>query len=330
LRLEPGGLVCQFAPISFLTTDQFRSVVRTFLDVFPHSVLWYNTAELLLIGSRDGDPRLTEPRLRLVESDPKIRADLAYSHWDGETYWMNRPAVLVGGYLCGPRALAELAAGAPLLRDDRPVLEYAARNAISEHGLEIPTLRLLRKHLGAVEEILDQDPGPREREAIHAVREHNLADLACAVLIRRIEGEMAVGHYDAVLPLAREAQRANPLNHQAHRIAGGALLRLGRLSEAEREFEAALRLKADDALALQGLAAVAQLTGRHEEAISSYRKALELLPEDPSTHNQLGASLGQLGRLAEAEREFAEAARLDPNDLSARDNLNRVRAAMRR
>ena len=243
---------------------------------------------------------------------------------------MNRPAVLVGGYLCGSRALAELSGGAPLLRDDRPVLEYAARNAISEHGLEIPTLRLLRRHLGAVEEILDHDTGPNERAASHAVREHNLADLACAVLIRRIESDVAAGRFDAVLALAREAQRANPLNHQAHRIAGGALIQLGRIPEAQLEFDAALRLRADDALALQGMAAVAHLTGRHEEAVSYYRRALELLPEDASCHNRLGAALVQLGRLAEAKREFAEAARLDPTDVSARNNLNQVQAALRR
>jgi spermidine synthase len=329
-RLETGGLVSQYLPIPFLTTDQFRSVVATFLDVFPHSVLWYNTSELLLIGSRDRDPVLAEGRLRLLESDAKIHADLAFSHWDGEPHWLNRPEVLAGGYLCGSRSLAALSEGAPLLHDDRPELEYSARNRSTVWRSLRSTLDLLRRHLGPVDEILDHDPGPDALAASQSVREHNLADVICAALLRRIEGDVAAGHTGGVLALAREAQRINPLNHQAHRVAGATLLQLRRMPEAQVEFEAALRLRADDDLALQGMGAAAQLTGRHEEAVSYYRRALELLPEDTSSRNELGAYLEQLGRLDEAEREFAEVARLDSTDVQARNNLNRVRAALKR
>jgi len=57
-RLTPTGVFSQFVPIGFLRPDQLRMVVRTFLEVFPQSLLWYNRSELLLIGTR-GD-RLTE------------------------------------------------------------------------------------------------------------------------------------------------------------------------------------------------------------------------------------------------------------------------------
>jgi hypothetical protein len=37
-------------PLPFLSIDAFRSVVATFRDAFPHSVIWYNTSEVLLLG----------------------------------------------------------------------------------------------------------------------------------------------------------------------------------------------------------------------------------------------------------------------------------------
>ena len=38
-RLNPGGILSQLVPLPFLTPDSLRSVVATFLAVFPQSVL---------------------------------------------------------------------------------------------------------------------------------------------------------------------------------------------------------------------------------------------------------------------------------------------------
>ena len=52
-RLRPGGIVCQFLPIEFFGQAEFRTLIATFCNSFSHSMLWYNTTELLLIGSTD-------------------------------------------------------------------------------------------------------------------------------------------------------------------------------------------------------------------------------------------------------------------------------------
>ncbi len=125
-HLRPGGLLSQFVPLPFLSPDEVCSVVATFLTAFPQATLWYNTAELLLIGSLDTPPMLRPERLAQVTSSPAIAADLQFSLWGGPAQWLVRPEVLLGGFLAGPDALAALSAGAPVYRDDRPVLEYAA------------------------------------------------------------------------------------------------------------------------------------------------------------------------------------------------------------
>ena len=60
----PAGMVAQFVPLGFLTEASFESAVATFLETFPAAGLWYNTQELLLIGSVDKAPRLNLDRLR--------------------------------------------------------------------------------------------------------------------------------------------------------------------------------------------------------------------------------------------------------------------------
>ena len=72
-RLNPGGILAQFVPSLFFTTEQFRSVLRTFLDIFPQSALWFNSSEFLLIGINDERLKLhsaTLERLSVQQSYP--------------------------------------------------------------------------------------------------------------------------------------------------------------------------------------------------------------------------------------------------------------------
>jgi len=139
-RLTKDGLACQFVPLGFFTEDEFRSVVRSFLEVFPQSTLWFNKyAECILIGNSTNQPLLTKKRLELLQSDSKIHADLDYSHDDTPWLFMNRQDVFAANYLMGPERLYKLTFDAPLYNDDRPILEYqTARNIYAQtrfHGV---------------------------------------------------------------------------------------------------------------------------------------------------------------------------------------------------
>ena len=125
-RLQPGGLLTQLVSIPSLTTDQFRGVIKTFLDAFPQSVLWYNSSDLLLIGVNDADFKLSRTALERLSSNKVVDQDLRYTFWGGPQHWLNQYPVFLGGYLAGPDELAELASGARLYRDNLPVLDYAA------------------------------------------------------------------------------------------------------------------------------------------------------------------------------------------------------------
>jgi spermidine synthase len=116
-RLNPGGVLAQFVPSLFFTTDQFQSVLRTFLDTFPQSALWFNSSELLLIGINSEQLKVPSTALDRLSSNNRIHQDLSYGYWEGSQNWLNRPSVLLAGHLIGPPGLDELAGGARLYRD---------------------------------------------------------------------------------------------------------------------------------------------------------------------------------------------------------------------
>ena len=53
-RLRPNGLMAQWWPLPTQNDEDSRSLVRSFLDVFPHVTAWSTELhEVLLIGSAD-------------------------------------------------------------------------------------------------------------------------------------------------------------------------------------------------------------------------------------------------------------------------------------
>lgn len=274
-RLKPGGLLSQFVPIGFLSPDAFRSVIASFLAVFPQSTLWYNTTEFLLIGANADRFTLDPRRLDLLSANPRVRDDLSFGHWGGRDLWLNQPRVFLGAYLCGPQALAELASGAARYRDDRPVLEYATTRADAVQGAELAILDLLRPRLEPVEALLPSLEAlpAAERDAIPEIRRRNLGQIVSNAVLRRVE---TADTFEQAAAILEEALRANPDNAKANRVLGDALASRDRLDEAIPRYAHALEMRPDDPLARRGIAIALHRSGRPAEAIPHYRAALEL------------------------------------------------------
>jgi spermidine synthase len=320
-RLNPGGVVSQFVPLPFFTTDQFRAVVRTFTEVFPGSFLWYNTSELLLIGAEGSAPRVDPGRLTGLLASEALQEDLAYSHWGGPDVWLRKPEVFLAGFLMGPKGLAEIGAGADLLSDDRPILDYATRDVLERDVRESPNLELLRRHLEPVGRYALPHVGEDLADAIERIREKNLDDVNAAAMVRQATLWIPTGDDVRIASLLSEALRWNPENFDALRMLGDARALQGRFEEALSLYERAVLLRDGDLRARRGLGSTLLWTGRTEDAIGHLRRALEIRPSDPESHNNLGVALAQRGDVEEAIRHFEEAARLRPGYLDAERNL---------
>jgi spermidine synthase len=123
LRLDAGGLFCQWLPLHQLDLDTLRSIVRSFVTVYPHgwAILASNSLETPVIGllARADDRRFDAAKVR----DRLSR--VAKADWVASLGLEDDLAVL-GSVVAGPAALQRFSANAIANTDDRPVVAYRA------------------------------------------------------------------------------------------------------------------------------------------------------------------------------------------------------------
>ncbi|MGA2137291.1 MAG: tetratricopeptide repeat protein, partial [Verrucomicrobiia bacterium] len=117
---------------------------------------------------------------------------------------------------------------------------------------------------------------------------------------------------------------------EEHDKLGVALVQLGRLPEAIKQYEQALRVKPDDAAALNGLGVACARLGKSQEAIAHWQQALRIKPDSAETHNNLAVTLARLGRLPEAIAHWEQALQINPDLAETHSNLGIALAQMGR
>jgi spermidine synthase len=122
-RLKPGGVLCQWAHTYDISGDDLKSIVATFLSVFPDGTLWLvGDADVLLVGSTEPlDARIAG--MAEAMKRPGVAADLA-------TVGVTGPFAVVSMFVAQGEALKAWTGGAPLQTDDRSQLEFSGPRSI--------------------------------------------------------------------------------------------------------------------------------------------------------------------------------------------------------
>lgn len=280
-KLDENGIVCQFIPTQFLGTDEFRSVIRTFLEVFGESSLWYNTAEFLLIGYKSKEVQVSIERLDMLSSEEVISKDLEYAYWGGPAHWLNRREVFLGSFLCGSESLARLTGGAEVYLDDPPRLEYLTAKleyltAKAVQQSERAIVELIMGCLDPVGMILDAAPGDEEVLQIESVRRQNLRDIMARQLYAISTGLKAnQATRETGFKLLAEALTWNRDNISINIRMGNALVERDRAQRALPYFRKAVQIAPEQPQAHYGLASALYKLGRYDDAVKSAEKALE-------------------------------------------------------
>jgi spermidine synthase len=119
-RLAPGGVVAQWIPLHSQSEAEVKMLVRTFAEAFPHALGFLPVErDLLLLGSRES-LAIDAARLARRVSSPGVRDSLAAIGFAGA------PALLAPAIL-DREGLLRFAGDAPVVTDDRPLVEYFAR-----------------------------------------------------------------------------------------------------------------------------------------------------------------------------------------------------------
>lgn len=136
-RLRPQGIMAQWLPLGTQNDEDTRSLVRSFLDAFPHASLWTTDVhEMLLIGS-DAPLTLDVPRIIRRFDQPEVSRALA-------EVGIASPAALLATWVTDRAGLERYAGNTPAVTDDRPRIEYSSWARPGEALRVLPQMLALR------------------------------------------------------------------------------------------------------------------------------------------------------------------------------------------
>ncbi len=278
-RLNPGGALCQWIPLYSMTMDDARSLMATAVEVFPQSSFWLIGSEGLLLCARDSLSLNWDWLQDRVEQE-EIQTTLRRVRLDD-------PWAILSGYLLGPEGLHNFVAGAPLLCDDRPFLEYS----IPRH-----------QHISPWEEMLSLSEQRESPFSLLQASSQTLDSLQrlwsekTSIWLARDRGYAAYsqgdfpaarGSLEKVLQNAPEDRYAAYFLKEIYWRYGVEFSRRGAWEEALRVYQQAVRIEPQEAEAHFYLAVALDNAGHRQEAVSEIRAALQLDPENTDAKNYL-------------------------------------------
>ncbi|MBN1870748.1 MAG: tetratricopeptide repeat protein [Candidatus Omnitrophica bacterium] len=98
----------------------------------------------------------------------------------------------------------------------------------------------------------------------------------------------------------------------------------GRIDEAVRSYEEALKIDPGYLAAYNNLGTAYYALGKKNEAMAAYEQALSMDPDDVEATNNLGVVYKDLGKTEEALRLYNKALKIDPNFASAYNNIAEI------
>jgi tetratricopeptide (TPR) repeat protein len=312
-RLTPDGVICQWLQAYSLSPADFRSVVRTFLEVFPGATLWEASegVDYLLMARADGRRPAFGAAAAAMERT-SVRDGLARAE-------LKRPADLASRLVLDAASLSRFVAGAPVQVEDLPRLEFTAPLFLyRDTGTQLlAELEPARKASGCGL----ATTGPGELEQLERAR-------AVGQLVRRArvcagQGELAA----ADEALARAAQ-VDPGAGQVAAVWAPVLLECGRqarsgadLAAAARYFERYLELAPEDLGVRNDLGVQYGRLGDPERAAAAYREVLVREPGYQPAMRNLAVLAYEAGKLAEAVSLYEKLATAGGSDARVLNNL---------
>ena len=123
-HLAPGGFISQWAPLNGMTLAEFKTILKTFSESFPHASLWFAqptsylaATNAILLGSQ-APLSIDTDRLRAAFGKPALARDL-------EEEGVGDAIDMLDGFIMEGEALRRFAGSdVPSNTDDLPILEY--------------------------------------------------------------------------------------------------------------------------------------------------------------------------------------------------------------
>lgn len=325
-HLAPGGLAIQWIPTHY-PANVFQTVLRTFTEVFPRTLLWYAEGNCFLVGSNHEivfDSAAIERKL----SDPA-------GPFDGlRKFGITTAESLLSHVIAAEDVLREQTTGAEENTLEKPVVEFYDFQdyAVPEAERKLSNLEffLSVRGSGSAGDRIKALPGKvataYEAEGaylhgrkllmgggtkalanMHFERALTIApdnqDVRYHIfghIIQTARILMGANRYAEAEPYISRAVKLQPTSTEARYRYGSLLMALNQPAKAMREFEALVALEPENINAHRELASFYSANNQPDQAIAHFRAILEVDSRNAS-------ALFKLGHLLASSRSFNEA-----------------------
>lgn len=154
-HLLPGGVICQWLPIYEMTSDDLKSVVKTFRGHFKYTMLWLTHYDAELVGS-NSPFLIDEAELEKRIAEPAIYSDLS-------RVMMGSAAGFLSYFVMGTEGMKKFSQGGIINTDDSLYLEFSAPFSIATHSVMEANVHALIKYRESILPYLVPAKGKDER-----------------------------------------------------------------------------------------------------------------------------------------------------------------------
>ena len=305
--LTEDGIICQWIPLNRLPETHLKMIVRTFIEVFPNTTIWYKYTPdfALLIGTPE---RLQINYKRLIERTqiPRVREALATDDLDGMS--------LLDSFLMGEKTARAYAGEGPTHTDNHPRLElFQLRALVNTAHKNIESLAKYREnstsYLANYGRMMSDKIEVRQR-----------IDLYFDATQKLIAGqiEYAKGEYEKAVGVLNQAVAINPDDNTIRYNLGAAIELANKgyqeeLKQTEKALKQILQSNPRDVQKQVELGITYELQGELAKAANAFEEVLKYEPNRPELYSLLGPIYERQERYDEALRTYHRLEKLDPN-----------------
>ena len=355
--LSEDGIMCQWVPLHRLPETHYKMIVRTFIEVFPHTTLWYKYTPdfVILIGTQE-PLRIDYKNFIARAQIASISEGLAADDLDGVS--------LLDSFMMGPETVRKYVGVGPVHTDNRPRLEFfrgadladtTTQNVkgmaeyrervfpyLTNYGSTLAEMRSVREKLDtyfrATHRLIHGQIAyasaqyQNAAELMNQAVELNPLDETIRYNFGVVSGLIREGEQEELRQIEQQVQQAmaqNPDDLQGHLHLATVYEMQGELGKATRELEEFLRGDPSRSDVYLLLGPLYERQERYREALRTYERLERQEPRLPAPIFAAMAQLHlQLGNLDESEKYARKGIAVDASSWRSYLTLGNVYAAM--
>ncbi|MBI4288423.1 MAG: fused MFS/spermidine synthase [Chloroflexi bacterium] len=280
-RLNEGGVVSQWIHLYSINTEDLKSMVNTFVSVFPYTTIWqdYTYPDIQLVGSLR-PIKVDWNRLQDKVKEDTVKKDLARIGADD-------PHVLLSFFLTDESSTRAFSSGAKINNDNHPRLEFTTPRYLYRFTFGA-NMAAMVPFLSDPVGLLTGGLAPEARDSIKVMADFRKHVMQAGAFQENSDWGAAVREWESAFRLVPANLYVKDQLAEAYEYLGAEYFSRGELQNAIDVYKKEMDMSPERAGVYKAIAVVAQSAGMLEEATSHLLTAAELAPYDPEVYINLG------------------------------------------